>query len=621
MLRLYQRIILVFCVILCIFFIRSVQADVLSTTPQTPLFQSPEWLALVHYRPLLTGGYKSTIDSEAFFLSSDGKINPESELKETISLFENPDPNLTAKKCLFPARYIYLKKNNQIVSSFPDCVTYEQFKADLNPAGITLLYTDAYMSNPSSLFGHTLVRIDIPEGKTQLVAHGMNYGAYVNENTAGILYALYGLTGGYYGGFTVKPYYQIINTYNNIENRDIWEYSLNLTPQELDFFIDHLWEMGHTQTRYYFFTKNCSYLLTEVLDAVRPDLKLADDFPLQTIPLDTVKAVNQRVNFIKEATYRPSRQKRISHQYEKMTHAQKKVLIHYLRAENESAIEALPLENRADVWETAYEFVQYQWVKQDISLKEYRHKSFQILRNRRLLETGSTAEKIKADNPILSHDSMRVSASIGSWRGKIFEELGWRAAYHALTEQPTGLLPGAEILFLDTVLRYHPQTQHIRLQQLDLVKITSLAPFNALFHPASYQIQTGLKRKWDAKTNREKLVYTLKGGSGLTFQIRPKTFIYGLVTSTAEYGGGFYRQPFGIALGGSGGVLYTGKKIQMQADIARDFSDNRMMNETKITTELNYALTQNWATGISYQFKNHKYHSENTLKWQIKRYF
>jgi hypothetical protein len=44
-----------------------------------------------------------------------------------------------------------------------------------------------------------------------------------------------GLTGGYYGGFTTKPYYDIINTYNNIENRDIWEFNLNFTPKSLIF--------------------------------------------------------------------------------------------------------------------------------------------------------------------------------------------------------------------------------------------------------------------------------------------------------------------------------------------------------------------------------------------------
>ena len=71
-----------------------------------------------------------------------------------------------------------------------------------------------------------------------------------------------------------------------MENRDIWEYNLNLTPEELDMFVAHLWEVGQTQTRYYFFTENCSYMLMEVLDAVRPSLKLADDFPVQAIPLD-----------------------------------------------------------------------------------------------------------------------------------------------------------------------------------------------------------------------------------------------------------------------------------------------------------------------------------------------
>ncbi|MFR8206372.1 MAG: DUF4105 domain-containing protein [Alphaproteobacteria bacterium] len=58
--------------------------------------------------------------------------------------------------------------------------------------------------------------------------------------------------------------------HNNIENRDIWEYNLDFTPEELDFFVAHLWEVGHAQSKYYFFTRNCSYMLMETLDAVRP---------------------------------------------------------------------------------------------------------------------------------------------------------------------------------------------------------------------------------------------------------------------------------------------------------------------------------------------------------------
>ena len=66
------------------------------------------------------------------------------------------------------------------------------------------------------------------------MAHGANYGAFTAGQENSVLFAVLGLTGGYFGGFTVKPYYDVINTYNNIENRDIWELNLDLTPEELD---------------------------------------------------------------------------------------------------------------------------------------------------------------------------------------------------------------------------------------------------------------------------------------------------------------------------------------------------------------------------------------------------
>ena len=117
----------------------------------------------------------------------------------------------------------------------------------MSPSGVTILFTDAYMNNPSSLFGHTLFRIDTSRKGTQLLAHGVNYGAVTGEEN-GVLFAVLGLTGGYMGSFTVKPYYDVINTYNNIENRDIWEMNLDLSPEELNMFVAHLWEIGHTHT-------------------------------------------------------------------------------------------------------------------------------------------------------------------------------------------------------------------------------------------------------------------------------------------------------------------------------------------------------------------------------------
>lgn len=628
-----QRIRFVFFLVLCFFCAFFTKTVISAEKPKTTsycqvskqssfnlnqLAYSKEWLALVHYQSKPFRKYISSIDSDNFFLAKNGKTSPTDELKATIQLFQGND---TKQKCFFPARYSYLKSQGIQLPPFPKCIDYTEFKKDLNPAGITLIYTDAYMNNPSSLFGHTLMRIDIPEGKTQLVAHGMNYGANVDPNTIGPVYALYGLAGGYYGGFTVKPYYNVINTYNNLENRDIWEYKLDLSSSEQDFFVAHLWEVGQTQTRYYFFTKNCSYLLMEVLDAVRPNLNLAQKFPVQTIPLDTLKAVYNQPNLVKDINYRPSRQRRIAYRYQQMSRNEKNALIAYIENEDFSLYEQLSDESKAKVLDTGYEYIQYAWVKQQIDLKTYRRKSLNILKKRTNLQTSGTEVKINGKSVINSHHSMRFQTALGTQRGKAFIDLGLRSAYHSLTERPQGFLDGAEINFLDSVIRYRPQQNTIRLQKLGLVKITSLSPYNHLFKPLSYQVDMYINREWNPKTDKEKLMFTFKGGSGLTVQPFDKTYLYSLVNTTYRYGGGHLPHKHGLALGISGGLLYTGERWQAQVEAEKNFSDNEMLQDLTLKSTVNFATSQNTAIGIKYQFKHQSYHSDNEVQLYFNRYF
>jgi len=63
-----------------------------------------------------------------------------------------------------------------------------------------LIFPAAYLNNPSSMYGHTLLRIDArdQDEKTRLLAYAINYAANTDE-TNGILFALNGLIGGYTG--------------------------------------------------------------------------------------------------------------------------------------------------------------------------------------------------------------------------------------------------------------------------------------------------------------------------------------------------------------------------------------------------------------------------------------
>ena len=424
-----------------------------SASAQAGVEADPQWLVLGHYRPQLFGSPESKIDPPNFSLAPDGKNNPRAELEATAALFnEGRDID---KMCVFPARYKFLKVQGLTKTKFPECKEYEEFRRDLRPAGVTLLFTDAYMNNPSSLFGHTLMRIDTSRKGTQLLAHGVNYGAFTAGSENSVLFAVWGLTGGYFGGFTVKPYYDIINMYNNIENRDIWEFNLNLTPEELDFFVAHLWEIGHTQTRYYFFTQNCSYMLMETLDAVRPELRLADDFPAQSIPLDTIKAVYSRPGLVKSVNYRPSRQAKIRHRYRQMSAAEEEAYFKAI-AEQDFSLDNLDGNAKADVSETAYQYVQYQYVAKELELSDYRKRSFKILTARnRLSDKGKMSELAEGHSPLLTHEAMRATAGWGVRNGEAFQEVSYRPAYHSLSDDNYGFLRGAEINFLNAVLRHY----------------------------------------------------------------------------------------------------------------------------------------------------------------------
>ncbi len=568
-------------------------------------FTDEAWLALGHYRPKIFGGYKSTIDTDNFFLSPKGKISPQDELQATINLFsgeKNDD-----KKCLFPARYKYLQQQGYSLKPFPKCKGLEEFYTDLQPAGVTLLFTDAYMNNPSSLFGHTLLRIDTQRKGTQLLAHGANYGAFTNGKENSALFAILGLTGGYYGGFTVKPYYDVINTYNNIENRDIWELNLNFSPEELDFFVAHLWEIGHAQSRYYFFTRNCSYILMETLDAVRPSLKLADDFPLQVIPLDTLKAVYSRKGLVKEINYRPSRQAKIAYRYTHMSDETKKAYIEVIKNQKYE-MNNLREEEKSDILETAYQYVQYKYVAQDLELADYRKQSFSLLKARsNQKEQGQIAELENAASPLDTHEPMRATIGTGIRNGKSFQEISYRPAYHSLTDNNYGFLRGAEINFLNTKLRHYDETNKTVLQEFNLVGIKSISPMNVMFKPISYTIDAKIERMMMPDNKNEGYVFKLKVGGGASYALSDNIWTYAMINNYAVYGGSLPRNQY-MAVSGMLGVFADFGNWRLLGEAEKIWATQKRGSAMRYKIESAYSLSKNTALATEYLYQQNYGH-------------
>ena len=565
----------------------------------------PSWLSLVHYKKNLLGNYKSSIDTDSFFLAKNGKTSPKAELKATINLFNSDD---TKKKCLFPARYKLLTKYFSL-RPYPKCKELKKFYSDIQPAGVSILFTDAYMNNPSSMFGHSLFRIDTKRKGTQMLAHGVNYGASVDETkTNPVIFAILGLTGGYYGTFTVKPYYDVINTYNNIENRDIWEYNLNFTDEELDLFVAHVWELGHNMARYFFFSKNCSYILLEILDAIRPSLKLSEEFPFHAIPLDTIKAVVSRDNLIKNIHYRPSRQAKIRYKYKQMNKRQKKNYLELIKDPN-SPLDDLTSKESVGVIETAYQFLQYELVKHEIDLKTFRKKSFVLLKRRNSYKENDLMKELKAgNNPAKSHESRRLSIGWGLNNNKSFESISFHPAYHTLTDDNYGLLMGAEIVFLDTELRFYNANKFV-FQNLDLVRIKSLSPVDEMFNPLSFKISSSVERVVNPKSKDEGYISKTEFGLGKTLKIEDNFYLYAILNNSLSLGG-FMPHNSSYSVGVEGGVLLNLSPVALKLSSERLISTSDFSAKAKYAGELGFHINKNFSLFMEANIKDNYHRDE-----------
>ncbi|NTU73945.1 DUF4105 domain-containing protein, partial [Candidatus Roizmanbacteria bacterium] len=151
--------------------------------------------------------------------------------------------------------------------------------------------------------------------RSKLLSHAVNYSAITTE-TFGPLFAVKGLFGFYKGYFSILPYYGKLQEYSDIDQRDIWEYPLDLTKEETLKLLMHVYELDSIYSDYYFFDENCSFMLLSLLEAARPELRLSGEYwgrwSFWVIPADTIGAV-RRAGLIDKVNYRPSQATRISY--------------------------------------------------------------------------------------------------------------------------------------------------------------------------------------------------------------------------------------------------------------------------------------------------------------------
>ena len=482
--------------------------------------------------------HTSLIDSPGFFNAEQGKTDPQAELEATLAAFfapperpdaEGPEGQRQHPQCAFVARYRWLKEALDFdPTRLPEqpCPQFAAWLAEIAPERVTLVFPAAYLNNPSSMFGHTLLRLDRvgQDERTRLLAYAINYGAVTGEDV-GIMFALHGLTGGYRGTYAVLPYHAMVRQYSDYENRDIWEYQLNLSQAETLRLVAHLWELRDQYANYFFFDENCSYQLLFLLDVARPGMNLADRFPLHAIPADTVRAVVAQGGMVEGTVFRPSSRTLVEHRLGMLDSAERALvddLANRRRPIDDPAIEALAPARRAAVLELAADFVTYRMRTGERSRDEAAPLALQLLaaRSEIVAKVDLGPVPLPSTRPDQGHGSARLAAGVGARDGRFFQFLQARPVYHDLLDAESGYVRGAQIEFLDLALRHYEGDAGVTLDQLTVVGIRSLSPRRRPIEPISWQLGGGLQRyRESADDEKGTLVAALSGGAGPTFEI------------------------------------------------------------------------------------------------------
>gem|GEM_PF-5033403 len=500
----------------------NVRADrLVAQAKEMDIASSPAWRALLHFN-----GDKSVITDRMFWLSENGRFDPGAEMEATIRgffkpysatqrierEFKNGFKSFFLKQhpvCAYPARREFLEDKLGVEFPRMNCHDFERWRSRMIGDSISVIFASNTLNNPSSMFGHTFIRIDHEDNV--LGSQTVNFAAISPEQDAGLAFAVQGFTGGYPGLWTFEPYFEKIKIYGVIDNRNLQEFRLGLTPDRVEFLKKHLWEIAYVYADYYFLNVNCSSAMIDLIRVAAPEV-IQENYKFAVFPTDAMRAIYP---LVESGNLRLSMQSRIVHRWRQLSDDEKAVVKNWSGADD---LEKLP-DNRskARVVEILFDVNQYKLAHGKISEEAMREKSFELLHIRRQMR----ARDLFDDNAELEA-AFYTHKVMSAWGGISADNFGGRAvagfapAYHKFMDDDFGMNKWSEIRA--GVLELSFGTDGINLENFTAASLVSMNPVVAVFDGWSWEADARVWSFKNVKTwERDGYAFGVSGGFGKSY--------------------------------------------------------------------------------------------------------
>jgi len=493
------------------------------------LAQHPMWLKLLHFDSHQS---VSKVTSKDFFLAPDGRHDAKAELQATLDILTHTkQEERLPTMCAFPARFSWLGKELHIntESDLKHCTRLQRWIG--NNDEISLILVSGYLGNPASTFGHALLKLHHSKDlrRDALLDTAINYGAVTPEHESPLVYVYKGIFGGYSATFLDKYYYTQDLVYSKLESRDMWEYTLNLSPEKTQLLMYHIWELLGKNLDYYFLDDNCAFQLMLLLELVVEEPIVADDMawyvPVEGFQrledIDKARIQKGKPKLLKAITFLPSGQRRLNHQLMQLNHSEMQVMQGLMQLDEKTnvsqSIQGLPKVSQQNVLDALLTFYNYELIKSGLkpskTLKSLKQQAL-IARFSLPARQGLQAEPLNLPSPTHSFKTALLALGVGHQDIGSYLRLH-AAAYH---QDSTGRnqLYGDELVLLDGVLGVQSK-RDLFLEQLDFIRVRKLNtnPLVTQNSAWAWQMRLGVDID-DVKRNRYDVV--AKAGMGKTWQ-------------------------------------------------------------------------------------------------------
>lgn len=475
--------------------------------------QNKTWINLLHYKPniLLLGKYQSTVHEESFFLSANGRHDPLYELEALISSINlPPEGNNSHVRCKFPARVKWIEASLNMTSQFDvakHCPLLSEWRHQGKKQSISIILASGYLKNPASFYGHTFIKFNSHDQKLQqagnnLLNNTINYGAVDTSNENPMMYIVKSISGGYDAAFKKVDFYQQDQNYTENENRDLWEYELNLTQDQVDFLTDHTWETIDKKYTYYFFRENCAFRMIELLE-VLPNINITDQFNVYAIPQSVIQKIKttryNNASLVKKVNYYPSRQSRLYAKYLALSKVDKqtfKALIESNMDQSNLNYVNAPSENKAAIIDATIDY--YSFIE-DNKFKQVSAKTPQYVEALKLRFGLPSSNNIESAIPENSPEKGRPP----SWvqMGHIYSNefgggtsINIRPAYYDQLDSNSAHVKNASLTMFET--QFVAVNNQISLRKLDIFSVDSV-------NPGLTGLKNDTSQAWKAKIGAE----------------------------------------------------------------------------------------------------------------------